>query len=353
MFKSLSLFTLLLASASSVTSTDAEAPKYLDIKAVCKQTPKLGLFGQLLEERPDIYAAYVDLEDKTFYLPSDDALNAYYAATGNIFRRAVDDVAKASYQYVNGQVDLNAAREKKRLAQKSGDNKNTVVISNNASRRKRQLQLGNDTVTTAGITVSTGLGTKSEILFGDIQCTQGLIQVVDTLFEIPVPIIETLDCTDGSEFLSALKDTDLADTYNEMGNVTFFMPQDGSFEANSTMDCASVQRHVVENQALYTPDLKDGDVIESASGENLYVNILDDEFYMNCVRVIKSDNIVSNGVIHTLEKVIEPMSAPPSCWAKNTTVVPPPVKFTGSASTNQVGSMLAIVGSLTALFFAL
>jgi hypothetical protein len=184
MFKSLSLFALLLASASSVISkpTEVEKHTYLDIKTVCKQTPKLGLFGQLLEERPDIYKAYVDLRDKTFYLPSDDALNAYYEATGNIFRRAVDDVAKASYQYVNGQVDLNDAREKKRLAKKSGDNKNTVVISNNASRRrnKRQLTVGNDTVTTAGITASTGLGTKSEILFGDIHCTQGLIQVVDT-----------------------------------------------------------------------------------------------------------------------------------------------------------------------------
>lgn len=184
MFKSLSLFALLLASASSVISkpTDDERPKYLDIKTVCKQTPKLGLFGQLLEERPDIYAAYANLKDKTFYLPSDDALNAYYEATGNIFRRATGDVAKATYQYVNGQVDLNEARERKRLATKSGDNKNTVVISNNESRRrnKRQLKLGNDTTTTAGITVSTGLGTKSEILFGDIQCTQGLIQVVDT-----------------------------------------------------------------------------------------------------------------------------------------------------------------------------
>jgi uncharacterized surface protein with fasciclin (FAS1) repeats len=118
-----------------------------------------------------------------------------------------------------------------------------------------------------------------------------------------VPIIETLDCTNGSEFLGALNDADLADTYNDMGNVTFFTPQDGSFEANSTMDCASIQRHVVENEALYTPDLKDGDVIESASGENLYVNILDDEFYINCVRVITTDNIVSNGVIHVVEKV--------------------------------------------------
>ncbi|KAI5841387.1 FAS1 domain-containing protein [Morchella snyderi] len=358
MFKSLSLFALLLASASSVVSKpteDVEQPKYLDIKAICKQTPKLGLFGQLLEERPDIYAAYCDLRDKTFYLPSDDALEAYYAATGSIFRRAVDDVAKASYQYVNGQVDLNDAREKKRLAKTSGDNKNTMVISSNAAKKKankRQPTAGNDTVTTAGITVSTGLGTKSEILFGDIQCTQGLIQVVDTLFAVPVPITETLDCSDGSEFLSALNDADLADTYNEMGNVTFFVPQDGSFESNSTMDCASVQRHVVENKALYTPDLKDGDVIESASGDKLYVNVLEDEFYyINCVRVITTDNIVSNGVIHVVEKVIEPMSAPPSCWAKNITVEP--VEFTGPALMNQAGSLLAIVGSLTALFFAL
>lgn len=124
---------------------------------------------------------------------------------------------------------------------------------------------------------------------------------------------ETLSCSDGDGFLSLLQDFNLADTYNEMGNVTFFTPQDGSFEANSTMDCASVQRHIVENEALYTPDLNDGDVIKSASGENLYVNVVDDEFYINCVRVITTDSIVSNGVIHTVEKVNT--YSLPSCYS--------------------------------------
>lgn len=62
------------------------------------------------------------------------------------------------------------------------------------------------------------------------------------------------------------------------------------------MDAASVQLHVVENEALYTPDLKDGSVLKSASGSDLYVTVVDDVFYINCVRVIATDSIVSNGV---------------------------------------------------------
>lgn len=169
-----------------------------DIQVVCDQTPGMQLFGQLLRQYPDIYAIYANKRNSTIYVPSDQALQAHYANTSHIFRRKDPSTAQANYQLENKLNDMNSWPKKMLLKRAVGDaersvrftadtqtsptGRNSVIVKVNsgpgASNSKRQLQIPNTSQST-GITFYTGAGETSNILFGDIQCTQGYAHVVD------------------------------------------------------------------------------------------------------------------------------------------------------------------------------
>lgn len=179
------LIALLIASITLIASP--VLGEFLDIQTICDQTPELGLFGQFLRNNSDIYQFYAAQINHTFYLPSDEALASHLKSNGGIFRRAsAGSTIQAQYQVEQQLSAINAAQNQKRSVRRTADNKSSpngnssvfvAVSTGSKASRKRQFEI--PPPQTPGVALFTGGGDTSNILFGDIQCKQGLVQVVD------------------------------------------------------------------------------------------------------------------------------------------------------------------------------
>ena len=76
-----------------------------------------------------------------------------------------------------------------------------------------------------------------------------------------------------------------------------------AFESNSS-DAISVAEHTITNEVTYTQDLLDYKTFTVDSGTTLTITMVDGFTFVNGVRIIKSDIIIKNGVVHQLERVI-------------------------------------------------
>lgn len=118
-------------------------------------------------------------------------------------------------------------------------------------------------------------------------------------FTHPESVSNTLKFLSLTNFQNSLNAAGLGSKFDTINQTTIFAPADSSFTNQSTIDAASVGNHIIDDAALYSPDIKDGDVHKTTQGSNLYFTVKGNDFYVNCVRLVKTDAIASNGVIHT------------------------------------------------------
>lgn len=61
--------------------------------------------------------------------------------------------------------------------------------------------------------------------------------------------------------------------------------------------------HVVQGQVVYSSDFETGLQLQTLQGTNLTITVEDDGTkYANGAKILATDYLVSNGVLHTLEK---------------------------------------------------
>jgi uncharacterized surface protein with fasciclin (FAS1) repeats len=59
--------------------------------------------------------------------------------------------------------------------------------------------------------------------------------------------------------------------------------------------------HLYPDYLLYSPQLTDGLVIKSNQGTNSTIRIINGTTYINQARIISTDYLIYNGVMHTLD----------------------------------------------------
>lgn len=67
---------------------------------------------------------------------------------------------------------------------------------------------------------------------------------------------------------------------------------------------ANFEYHVVTGFVGYSTLLGDGMMLKTAQGGNLTVRLVDGDMYINAAKVIESDLIVANGVVHVIDKYV-------------------------------------------------
>mmetsp|Transcript_33176 Transcript_33176/g.64155 ORF Transcript_33176/g.64155 Transcript_33176/m.64155 type:complete len:301 (-) Transcript_33176:480-1382(-) len=137
-------------------------------------------------------------------------------------------------------------------------------------------------------------------------------------------VYEIASTTPGFELLTeAITEAELVDFFNDTDPITVFAPTNSSFEAylfekgaNSISDLSGgdwlrvLLYHTVTNVAAYSSDLSDGQVITTASGNNITVLIEDDgtinidDSTNRPAGVIMPNVTADNGVIHVINKVL-------------------------------------------------
>lgn len=97
----------------------------------------------------------------------------------------------------------------------------------------------------------------------------------------------------------------------EVPDVTYFLPNSAEALANATIlaqnssateQQAIFEYHIVPNFVAYSPLLTNGLSLTTMQGSNVTVTVRDGDTYINSAKIIASDYLVANGVVHVLEE---------------------------------------------------
>ncbi|KAF8243421.1 hypothetical protein K440DRAFT_637378 [Wilcoxina mikolae CBS 423.85] len=144
------------------------------------------------------------------------------------------------------------------------------------------------------IEISTGGGDIVKTTGTPIRFKGGVIFPVDGL---PYELSETLSDKGLTGFLEAIKRENLVHKLDDCPGITVFAP------LNPSKDC-NVKARVVFDFTAYSPDLVPGASFEAASGANLTISKgPDGSLCVNGEKIVKSDVLVKNGVVHFVDNV--------------------------------------------------
>lgn len=119
-------------------------------------------------------------------------------------------------------------------------------------------------------------------------------------------------------FVAALKASGLEDSLRDPGPFTLFLPTDGAFSRlpRGAIDAllADEQRlravlayHVVPARLTYDDIVRtNGGSPATVNGAVVHITVRDRQLYVDGARVVGTDVLASNGVIHVIDAVIVP-----------------------------------------------
>lgn len=123
---------------------------------------------------------------------------------------------------------------------------------------------------------------------------------------------------DLTTFSDLLRSANMVKNLSGTGPYTLFAPTDKAFEAlpGSTLEDLSKPeneehlQHLLNNHLiagrLTTEDLQDGAILKTAAGQQLKVSKRDGRVRINGALIENADGMSSNGVLHTINKVLMP-----------------------------------------------
>ena len=160
---------------------------------------------------------------------------------------------------------------------------------------------------------------NAKVTVADIQCTNGIVHVIDTVLTIPKTIVETAQADDDLDTLvSAVVAADLVDELNAEGPFTVFAPTDAAFAQldpqllndlvnNKTGILSDILLYHVLNGQVLSTDLSPGTIeVATLNGANLTVTVNATGVFVDGAQVVIADVLCSNGVIHVIDAVLMP-----------------------------------------------
>lgn len=172
------------------------------------------------------------------------------------------------------------------------------------------------------VVFTSGAGSRSTLVTGDIAFKGGLIQIVDTLMVPPSRLEPTMRVSykDLTAFLAALYAADLVPSVADATNVTIFAPRNSAFQllagTLSGLDKASLARilryHVVPGQVLFSSALTNGSNLTTAAldaaSNPIAAHVLraGNNMYVDRSQVVQPDILIANGVVHMVAGVLNP-----------------------------------------------
>jgi len=170
------------------------------------------------------------------------------------------------------------------------------------------------TITVSGSTVKVNDATVIET---DIECSNGVIHVIDTVLLPPKDIVDTaIDDGRFETLVAAVTAADLVDTLKGEGPYTVFAPTDDAFAKlpAGTVDSLLNDIPTLTDILLYhvvAGKVMAEDVVKLTSaatvlGEDVTISVIGTTVKVNDATVIETDIECSNGVIHVIDTVLLP-----------------------------------------------
>ncbi len=193
-----------------------------------------------------------------------------------------------------------------------------------------------------GVFIADATDVDAEVIIPDVDASNGIVHVIDKVL-LPQEVINTLnppqdlvDLVIATDILSSLEaaviKADLVETLQGEGPFTVFAPTDDAFAAlfmalgseYTSLDDFDTEEeiallrdillyHVLPVQVLEA-DLSEGEVATALEGNSIAVIATDATFVIGDASetnagIVATDNIVTNGVAHVIDKVLLPQSA--------------------------------------------
>ena len=153
----------------------------------------------------------------------------------------------------------------------------------------------------------------------DIECSNGVIHVLDAVIVPKDNIVETAIANDDFETLvTAVVAAGLVDTLSdESAEFTVFAPTDDAFAEldsddltnlinNDTANLSDILLYHVIPGIVLSGDLTDNMTVTTVQGTNITITIFNETVFINDAEVTLADIECSNGVIHIIDKVLIP-----------------------------------------------
>lgn len=200
--------------------------------------------------------------------------------------------------------------------------------------------------------VTSGLGGTANVTTTDIAINNGsTVHIIDSVLAIPQNLYMTAVMANLTALAGALNATNLTEPLNAASDITVFAPTTAAFEdissalANLTAEDAAgiLGYHVINGTVAYSSLL--GNVsVPSSTGQDLNITVIDGAVFVNAARVIATDVLVANGVVHVIDAVLNP----------NSTLTPDPanespvVQFQGATDEGEVAYTSGLPAATTA-----
>lgn len=157
-----------------------------------------------------------------------------------------------------------------------------------------------------------GEKTLANAFMQDVQFDGGVVHVIDTVLTVPATPAETAVDTGLTSLAGALEAADLVDGIDSLSDLTIFAPSNDAFKAIgsalgslSQQDLVSILGyHVLNKQVRFSTDLLKADqtTFTTLQGQNITVRRDGSQVFVNSAKVILTDVLTSNGVVHVLDK---------------------------------------------------
>jgi transforming growth factor-beta-induced protein len=232
----------------------------------------------------------------TVFAPTDDAFEAFEEANPGVLAGLTTEQLTGilTYHVIAGDVASSALKE------------GGVAMTVAGSPVAFQLE--------GGAKILAGEGTSASITTADIECTNGVIHVIDAIILPPADdIVATAQgVEDFSTLVGAVVEAELVEALQGEGPLTVFAPTNAAFEAISETvegltkeELTNVLLYHVVDGAVGAGDLTAGDVATLLEGESVTVD-LSDGAKINQANVTMANVLTKNGVIHVIDAVLVP-----------------------------------------------
>ncbi|KAL2132483.1 hypothetical protein VTI74DRAFT_3757 [Chaetomium olivicolor] len=283
------------------------------------QSATLSTLNAWLTSQQIAFSILSSAQGVTLLAPSNNALNQLLSSPFAIQLAEDPNLLTAflSYHVVNGvfsMADLIAAQPGASLPTFL----NTQSYSNVTGGQKIESRSQN-----GAVTFISGSATQSNLEAFDLNYIGGTVHIIDSALSIPNTLTSTLLAGGFTAAVGAFRQVNVETNLNLATDVTIFVPTNDAFNAiASALSSLTVEQltkvlnyHVVQGQVLYSQLLAGGGSVLTAEGRSLNIRAESGGLFVNSARVLQSDILISNGVVHIVDGVLNPT---------NTTATPNP-----------------------------
>ncbi|KAK5090412.1 hypothetical protein LTS08_002687 [Lithohypha guttulata] len=167
--------------------------------------------------------------------------------------------------------------------------------------------------TGSNVTFFSGLSSNSSVVNASIPFSGGTIHIINRFLTVPQNISTTGVALNLTSAVGAIGQLNLTQAVDYTPDLTVFLPNNAAFQriggnlANLTVEqlAGIFAYHIVNGTVLYSTDIQNGTSVETTGG-NVTLTLQGSNVFVNNARVIRPNVLVANGVVHVIDRVLNP-----------------------------------------------